>query len=164
MKCHALGRVRLSVTPWTIARQTPLFMGFFRQEDWSGLPFPSPGDLPHPGKVKVTQWCLTLWDPVDYKVQRIVQARTLEWVAFPLSRGSSQPWSPVLQADSSPAEPQGKPKSTGVGRLSLLQQIFPNPELNRGLPHCRQILLLLSLPSNIIEDVNYYHYSSYTVI
>ena len=55
------------------------------------MPGPSPGDLPHPGKVKVTQWCLTLWDPVDYKVQRIVQARTLEWVAFPLSRGSSQP-------------------------------------------------------------------------
>ena len=42
-------------------------------------------------KVKVTQWCLTLWDPMDYKVQRIVQARRLEWAAFPLSRGSSQP-------------------------------------------------------------------------
>ena len=37
------------VTPWTVARQTPLSMGFLRQEYWSGLPFPSPGDLPHPG-------------------------------------------------------------------------------------------------------------------
>ena len=36
-------------TPWTIARQAPLSMGFSRQEYWSGLPFPSPGDLPDPG-------------------------------------------------------------------------------------------------------------------
>ena len=35
-------------TPWTVARQAPLFMGFPRQECWSGLPFPSPGDLPNP--------------------------------------------------------------------------------------------------------------------
>ena len=34
---------------WTVAHQTPLSMGFFRQEHWNGLPFPSPGDLPNPG-------------------------------------------------------------------------------------------------------------------
>ena len=39
-----------------------------------------------------------------------------------------------------PAEPQGKPKNTGVGSLSLLQQIFPTEELNRGLLHCRWVL------------------------
>ena len=38
-----------SATPWTVARQAPLSMGFSRQEYWSGLPFPSPGDLPNPG-------------------------------------------------------------------------------------------------------------------
>ena len=38
-----------SVTPWTVARQAPLCMGFSRQDDWGGLPFPSPGDLPNPG-------------------------------------------------------------------------------------------------------------------
>ena len=38
-----------SATPWTVAHWAPLFMGFFRQEYWSGLPFPPPGDLPHPG-------------------------------------------------------------------------------------------------------------------
>ena len=38
-----------SATPWTVARQAPLSMGFSRQEYWSGLPFPSPGDLPKPG-------------------------------------------------------------------------------------------------------------------
>ena len=42
-------------------------------------------------KVKVTQSCPTLWDPMDYRVHGILQARILEWVAFPFSRGSSQP-------------------------------------------------------------------------
>ena len=37
------------VTPWMVARQAPLSMGFLRQEYWSGLPFPSPWDLPNPG-------------------------------------------------------------------------------------------------------------------
>ena len=44
-----LSRVRLSVTPWTVARQAPLSMEFSRQEYWSGLLFPSSGDLPDPG-------------------------------------------------------------------------------------------------------------------
>ena len=49
MKVKLLGRVRLFVTWWTVARQAPPSMGFSRQEYWSGLPFPSPGDLPNPG-------------------------------------------------------------------------------------------------------------------
>ena len=44
-----LSCVQLFVTPWTVAHQTPLYMRFFRQEYRSGLPFPSPGDLPDPG-------------------------------------------------------------------------------------------------------------------
>ena len=44
-----LCRVRLFVTPWTIARQAPPSIGFSRQEYWSGLPCPPPGDLPDPG-------------------------------------------------------------------------------------------------------------------
>ena len=48
-KGKLLRRVRLFVTPWTVAYQGPLYMGFSRQEYWSGLPFPSPGDLPDPG-------------------------------------------------------------------------------------------------------------------
>ena len=80
-------------------------MEFSRPEYWSGLPFPSPGDLPNPG--------------ID-------------------------PRSPALQVDYLPLEPQGKPKNTGVGSLSLLQQIFPIQELNQGLLHCRWILYQLS--------------------
>ena len=41
--------VQLFVTLWTVARQAPLSMGFSRQEYWTGLPHPSPGDLPNPG-------------------------------------------------------------------------------------------------------------------
>ena len=41
--------VRLFLTLWTVAIQAPLSMGFSRQEPWSGLPCPPPGDLPHPG-------------------------------------------------------------------------------------------------------------------
>ena len=37
------------MTPWTVAHQVPLSMGFSRQKYWSGFPFPSPGDLPNPG-------------------------------------------------------------------------------------------------------------------
>ena len=43
-----LSRVRLFATPWTVAYQAPPSVGFSRQEYWSGLPFPSPGDLPDP--------------------------------------------------------------------------------------------------------------------
>ena len=58
---------------WTVPCQAPLSIGFSRQDYWSGLPFPPPGDLPHPG--------------IEH----------------------SSPVSPMLQADSLPAEPQGKP-------------------------------------------------------
>ena len=101
-------------------------------------------DLEKTVKVKVTQLCPTLCHPMDYTVHRILQARILEWVAFPFSRESSQPKSPALQADSLPAEPQGKPKNTRVGSLSLLQGIFLTQESNQGLLHCRRILYQLS--------------------
>ena len=94
MKVKSLSRVQLFATPWTIAHQAPPSMEFSRQEYWSGLPFPSPGDLPHPGiepgsptlqantlpseppgkyhsdaataAAKSLQSCPTLCDPMDY--------------------------------------------------------------------------------------------------
>ena len=48
-RARALSHVQLFVTPWTLALQTTLSMGFSRSECWSGLPFPPPGDLPDPG-------------------------------------------------------------------------------------------------------------------
>ena len=49
VKVKLLSSVRLFATPWTVAYQVPPSMGFSRPEYWSGLPFPSPGDLPNPG-------------------------------------------------------------------------------------------------------------------
>ena len=49
LKVKSLSCVRLFATPWTVAYQAPPSMGFSRQEHWSGLPFPSPGDLPDAG-------------------------------------------------------------------------------------------------------------------
>ena len=49
VKVKSFSCVRLFSTPWTVAYQAPLSMGFSRQEYWCGLPFPSPGDLPNPG-------------------------------------------------------------------------------------------------------------------
>ena len=46
---QSLSHVQLFVTPWTVACHAPLSMEFSRQECWSGLPFPPPGDLPEPG-------------------------------------------------------------------------------------------------------------------
>ena len=46
--CDSISCVRLFATPWTVSSQAPLHMEFSRQEDWSGLPFPTPGDLPDP--------------------------------------------------------------------------------------------------------------------
>ena len=72
------------------------------------------------------------------------------WSGYPfpspgdLPNPGIKPRSPILQADSLPAEPQGKPKNTGVGSLSLLQWIFLTQESNQGLLHCRQILCQLS--------------------
>ena len=71
---------------------------------------------PYKLKVKVAQSCPTPCDPMDYTVHGILQARILEWVAFPFSRGlpnlGVQHRSPTLQPDSLPAELQGK-LSTG---------------------------------------------------
>ena len=78
--------------------------------------------------MKVAQSCPTLCDLMDYTVHGILQPRILEWVAFPspgdLPNPGIKPRTPALQADSLPAEPQGKPKNTGVGSLSLLQRMF----------------------------------------
>ena len=117
MKVKLLSRVQLFATPWTVAHQAPLSMGFCRQEDWSGLPFSSPGDLPNPGikpgsptlqadtfpseppgktKNSHSEVALTLCDPMDCSllgshVHGIFQATVLEWIAIFFSRGSSQP-------------------------------------------------------------------------
>ena len=74
-----LSHVQLFETPWMVAYQAPQFMGFSRQEYWSGLPFPSPEDLPNPGSnpgflhCRQTLYCLShLWPNI------VVLEKTLE--------------------------------------------------------------------------------------
>ena len=99
-------------------------------------------------EVKFAQSCLILCDPMDCTVHGIFLVRILEWVCFPspgdLHNPGIEPRSSALLADSLPAEPQGKPKNTGVGGLFLLQQIFQTQEVNQSLLHCRWILYQLS--------------------
>ena len=56
-KCQLLNYVQPFVTPWIVAHQTPLSVGFSRKEQWSGLPFPSAGDIPNSG---TDPWCPAL--------------------------------------------------------------------------------------------------------
>ena len=124
MYAHMLSHfshVRFFATPWTVAHQAPLFMGISRQEYWSGLLCPSPGDLPDPGintaspalagifftteppgkplsymRAKSLQSCPTLCDPIDCStpgssLHGILQARIPEWIAISFSRESCRP-------------------------------------------------------------------------
>ena len=69
-------------------------------------------ELNNANKVKVSQSSPTLCDSMDYTVHVILQAKILEWIAFPgdLPNPRFEPRSPALQADSLPVEPQGRPK------------------------------------------------------
>ena len=98
--------------------------------------------------MKVAQSCLTLCNPMDNTAHGILQARILEWVAFPFSRDfpnrGIKPRSPALQADSLPAEPQGKPKNTGVGNIP-----FPADLSNLGIEPSSPALQADPLPTEL---------------
>ena len=100
-----------SVIPWTVARQAPLSTGFSRQEDWSGLPFPPPGDLPEPTRL------LCPW-------------------SFP-GKNSGAGCHFLLQIFLSPpgfsVHGDSPGKNSGTGCHFLLQGIFPTQESNPRL-------------------------------
>ena len=96
----------------------------------AGYP-PAPGSCHSPGKNTGVS-CHALFPPGDLPNPRI------------------KPRSPTLEADSLQSEPPGKPKNTGVGSLVRLQLIFPIPESNWDLPHCRWIFLPAELPGRPI--------------
>ena len=92
-------------------------------------------------EVKVAQLCPTLCIPMDYTVHGILQARIPQWVAFPFSGGfpnpGIKPMSPALQADSLPAEPQGKRKGKGLVFLNLqrLIELFIDNHAHQRILH-----------------------------
>ena len=79
-------------------------------------------------------------------LSRVGFSRAEFWIPSPgdFPNPGTEPRSPALWTDSLPAEPQGEPKNTGVGRLSHLQGIFLSQELNWGLLHCRWFLYQLN--------------------
>ena len=145
---HGLQPARL-LCPWNSTGKIPgvgchfLLQGIFPTQGSciarQSLP-PEPPGNPIAAAAKLHP---TLCDPMDCSllgssVHGILQARILESVAVPFSRGFSQPGleptSPTLLVDSSLSEPPGKPKNTEVSSLVLLQGIFPT----QFYPHCRQ--------------------------
>ena len=115
-------------------------------------------------EVKVTQSFPSLCDPMGYTVHGILQTRILE---FPspedLPNSGIEPRSPTLQVDSLPAEPQGKPKNTGVGSLSFLQGIFLAKESNWSLLNCRRILYQLSYPRSLTILEQRHHFAIHSI-
>ena len=109
--------------------------------------------------LKVIQWCLTLWDPVDWGLPGPSLHGILVWIGvfscslphgiFP-TQGSNTGL-PYCRWILLPAEPPGKPRYTGVDSLSLLQRNFLTQELNRGLRYCRQILYQLSYKRDYLK-------------
>ena len=134
VKVKSLSRVQLFATPWTAAHQAPLSMGFSRQEYWSGLPFPSPGDLLDPGIEPMSPalqahtgrhfnlWAtrkpkfggkVKLFLPIaHHKIPLSIESSWQEYhsgLPFPspvdLPHPGIEPGSPALQVDSLPTEP-----------------------------------------------------------
>ena len=91
---QSLSCVWLFVTPWTIARQAPLSIGFPRQEYWSGLPFVTPGDLPHPG-IKPISLCVLQWQmdlPLCHLGSYVTCWLFINCFIFPFVWGISGSW------------------------------------------------------------------------
>ena len=132
-------------TPWTVACQTLLSMGFLRQEYWSGLPFPSPGDLPNSGikprSPELQVDSLPSKSPGKPKTEQKYTHRDRSMLSC--DRFFATLWTVACQAPlwDSPG------KNTGVGCYALLQGIFLTQGSNSCLLcllHCRQIPYLLS--------------------
>ena len=127
MKMYGGGFVAQScptlATPWTLACQAPLSMGFSRQEYWGGLPCPPPEDLPGPGiePTSLTSLALagglfaTLWTVAHQAALSRRSSRQEYWGGLPcplpgdLLNPGIEPKSPSLQVDSLPSELPGKP-------------------------------------------------------
>ena len=142
-------------TPWIVARQAPLSVGFPRQEYWSGLPFPSPGELPKLG-IKSASPTLQVdslpSEPPGKSFYHHTKGGERE------SAGTATPtlYNPRSESESHSVvsdslQPRGlysawnsPGQNTGVGSLSFLQGIFPTQGSKPGLPHCRWILYQLS--------------------
>ena len=134
--CQSLSRVQRFATPWTVALQAPLSMGFSRQEDWSGWPFPPPGHLPDPG--------IRLRSPVSLALQAnsFNRLNHLESPRVPLVLLRVPPGAESAHQLGWVGRERTRPPAS-FPRLSLIQ--FATPPLVPGLL-CRECPAPLSLP------------------
>ena len=150
-------------TPWTVACQTPLSLEFPRQEYWSGLPFPTPGDLPNPGIKTMSlpspalagRFFTTATPEISYCREGsgncICKGPDSLYIYYINSYTVCEVTQSCLTLQSHGLQPTKllspwnfPGKSTGVGCHFLLQGIFPTRGSNLGLLHCRQTLYCLS--------------------
>ena len=134
MKVKSLSRGQLFVTPWTIAYQAPPSMGFSRQECWSGLPFPSPGDLPDLGikpRSPTLQADALLSEPPG-------KCGSIQLSSLSLVRLFATPWTAVLQASLSITS------SRSLLKLMSIKSVMPSNPL---ILCCPLLLPLLIFPS-----------------
>ena len=113
---------QLFETPWTVAHQAPASMEFFRQEYWSGLPFPPPGDLLDP-RIEPTSLCLPHWQADSLPPSHLENLIILLCLVTQSCPTLCNPM------DCSPpgcsVHGDSPSKNTGVGCHALLQGIFP---------------------------------------
>ena len=142
-----LNRVELLETPWTVACQAPLFIKFSRQEYWSGLTFPTQGNLPDPGMESTFPTSLALAGN-SLPLSHLGSLEVHERKRVSCSVMSNSLWLHGLQPTRlfQPCNFPGK--NTSVGCHFLLQGIFLTQGLNLGLLHCSHIFYSLSHQGN----------------
>ena len=141
MHVQPLSHSRLFVTPQTVACQAPLSMEFFRQDYWSGLPFPAPGDLPDPEIEPMSLPSSALAEgsnpglphcrQILYQLSHQGSPRILGWVIpspTDLSDPGIEPGSPALQVDSLPLSHRGSREY--CSHYFICQRLLNNMALN----------------------------------
>ena len=142
MKMLVTQSIWLFVTPWTVAHQALLSIGFFRQVYWSGLPFPPPGNLPDPEIEPAS--------PPGPALAGRFFTNSTTWKSISYSVISNSLWPHGLYL-TRPLCPWNSPgKNTRVGCHSLLQRIFPTLELNLRFLHWQADALPLSYQESAI--------------
>ena len=133
-------RVQFFASLWTVAHQTPLSMGFSRQEYWSGLPCPPPGNLPDPEIKPVSSAFQMDSFPVSHQGSPVKSYSGL------VAKLCSTLWDPMdCSPPSSPWDFPGK--NTGEGCHFLLQGIFPTQGLKLQFMLLNELIPFLSLSS-----------------
>ena len=121
------------VTPWTAACQAPLLMEFTRQEYWSGLPFPSAGDLPHPGQTHVFHVSYSSvplgppWKP--FSLSRKFQHSKI-WKLWIRNRDFQLPRKDQISGNMEPSLPRRHTSLPGCGALALWGSPLPPSSLS----------------------------------